>query len=70
MRDMRMEGGQTKNFAKVLECSNELKELLRLIKESTEEHVPPETNLSLEVSKHCRSLISRLDSYCTLIGVY
>ena len=48
---MKMEGGQTKNFAKVLECSNELKDLLRLIQENTEVHDKlPETNETLEVT--------------------
>ena len=51
LRDVRMEGGQTKNFAKVLECSRELKDILRLIKESTEnQDIPSETTLSLEVN--------------------
>ena len=46
-----MEGGQTKSFAKVLECSRELKDILRLIKESIESQtIPSETTLSLEVS--------------------
>ena len=45
-----MEGGQTKNFTKVLECSRELKDILRLIKESTENQgIHSETTLSLEV---------------------
>lgn len=51
LRDVRMEGGQTKNFAKVLECSRELKDILRLIKESTENQgIPSETTLPLEVN--------------------
>ena len=51
MNDMRMEGGQTKSFTKVLECVNDLKAVLKLIKQTNETAgISPENTLPDEVS--------------------